>query len=147
MRLKESRPRCVDFPNPRTDLPVKHLLTTAFRLAVSGLQPFVAAVCAEPVAIGIISKAYLEETNQTIAAGRVFDRNEQFDTAVEVPRHPIGTGDKDPLITAVMEMEDAAMLQEPIDDTDHRDILAHFLYPGPQAADAPDIELDFHIGG
>jgi hypothetical protein len=110
MRLEEGRPRCVDFLDPRTDIFVKHLLTTAYPLAVSGLQPFVAAVGAEPVAIGIISKAYLEETDQAIAAGLVFDRNEQFDTAVEVPRHPIGTGDKDPLITAVMEMEDAAML-------------------------------------
>jgi hypothetical protein len=44
MRLEEGRPRCVDFLDPRTDLLVKHLLTTEYILAVSGLQPFVAAV-------------------------------------------------------------------------------------------------------
>ena len=83
--------------------------------------------------------------------GRVLDRHQHLDTAVEVARHPVGGRDEQPGMfgrqaVAVGEGQDAAVLQEPPDDRADVDGLAEARHAGAQAADAADDQVDDHAG-
>src|SRR2546430_10966831 len=48
-------------------------------------------------------------------------REHRLDAAPEVPRHPVRAGEQHLRIAAVLEVEDAAVLEEPVDDAGHPD--------------------------
>ena len=67
----------------------------------------------------------------------------EFDAVVEIPRHPVGGREEDVLLAAVIEAEDAAVLEEAADDAAHADVFADVLESGTQHADAAHDEVDF----
>ena len=75
----------------------------AIRLHVAGFR-LVLQICAEDVIF-----QYADQAN-------IFDREEHFDPPVKVARHEIGAAEIDFLVSAVAEVEDAAVFQEAADD-------------------------------
>ena len=81
--------------------------------------------------------------------GRIVDRNQGLDAAVEVARHPVRRGDVDLGLRRRQSMtraeaDDAAMLEEAADDALYPDVLGQAGHARPQAADAAHDELDLH---
>ena len=76
----------------------------------------------------------------------VLEREQDLDTAVKVSGHPVRGSHIDLFISAVSEAEDAGVLQEGSYDGPHRDILGDSRYPGLQAADAADDQIDLYAG-
>ena len=68
----------------------------------------------------------------------ILDREHHLDAAEEVARHPVGAAEEDLGLAGVLEVEDPAVLQEPVDDADHPDVLGEPGDARPQAADAAD---------
>ena len=59
-----------------------------------------------------------------VAQPLVLDREHDLDPALEVARHPVGRRQVDLALAAVAEVEDARVLEEPIDDADDADVVA-----------------------
>ncbi len=78
--------------------------------------------------------------------GMSFNGDEQFDTAIQVARHPVSTTDLHQFVTAVIEVEHACVFQESIDDADDCDVFAETRYTWFEAADAANIQADGHAG-
>ncbi len=79
--------------------------------------------------------------------GRIEDRAQRLDAAVEIARHHVGGGDVDRgfrmrQAVAAAEAVDAAVLEEAADDRLDADILGQARDAGPQAADAAHHEID-----
>src|SRR5260221_2404068 len=66
---------------------------------------------------------------------RVLDRETRLDTREEAPLHPVGAGAVRQLPAFRVEMEHAAVLEEPSHDRSHADVLRHARHARPQAAD------------
>lgn len=86
--------------------------------------------------------------------GTVFDRDQRFDPAVEIARHPVGGGNehlRPPRRQFVTrrETDDPAVLQKPADDTADPYVLRQTRDARPQATDAPNYQInrDPGIGG
>ena len=76
----------------------------------------------------------------------VLDREHQLDAAAEVPRHPVGRGEENLGLVVVLEIRDARVLQELVDDAGDVDVLRDPGHARAQAADAADDQVDFHAG-
>ena len=79
--------------------------------------------------------------------GRIEDRAQRLDAAVEIARHHVGRGDVDRGLrvrqaVAGAEAIDAAVLEEAADDRLDPDVLRQARHAGPQAADAAHHEID-----
>ncbi len=72
----------------------------------------------------------------------VLHREHDFDAPEEIARHPVGAGEKDFGIAGVGEIEEPAVLQEPVDDTDDPDLLGYAGQTGAQTADPANHEVD-----
>ena len=80
---------------------------------------------------------------------RVLHGEGKFDAAIEVAGHHVGTAEIDLFFASIVEVEDAAVLEEAADDAGDADIVADSGHAGAKAADAADeeIELDPGLGG
>ena len=65
---------------------------------------------------------------------RVFDRKHDFDAPAEVPRHPVGRGQEDLRLVAILEVGDPRMLEVLVDDADDPDVVRDPRHSRPQAA-------------
>ena len=75
----------------------------------SGLTAFVQAVGIQFARLGGVEEVRLEDVDQPVTALGVFDWDQEFDPAVEVARHPVGTGDEDPLVPPMLEVHHTGM--------------------------------------
>ena len=94
--------------------------------------------------IGVIFECGIENALQTLPAGLVLYRDHELDPLVEVARHPVGRGYKHQRAATVMEGKDAGVFEVAVDHGDHADIFGFLALTGFQAADAADVEVDFH---
>ena len=69
-----------------------------------------------------------------------------FDAAVEVARHPVGARNEHFVLSAVLEVGDAGVLEEAIDERAHLDAFADAGDLGAQAADAAHEKRDGDAG-
>src|SRR5687768_5705321 len=65
-------------------------------------------------------------------------------SSVEIAIHHVGASDVEPGVGAVLEAEDAGMLEKASDDAADLDPLTELLDVWPQAADAPYDQVDAH---
>jgi len=65
----------------------------------------------------------------------IFDGEERLDPPPEVARHPVGAGEEDLGVAAVLEVENAAVLEVLVHDARDPDGLRHARQPGTQTAD------------
>src|SRR4029078_12384977 len=75
-----------------------------------------------------------------------FDRKHGLHAPLEVPRHPVGAAQEHTFFRTFAEDENAAVLEEPVDDAVHSDVLRYSRQAGSQAADAADQEVDRDAG-
>ena len=59
-----------------------------------------------------------------------FDGEHHFNTALEISRHPVGTRKVDLFLAALAEHQDAAVLQEPIDNAPHANVFGDAFQAG-----------------
>src|SRR3989454_1204145 len=113
------------------------------RLAVAGGASAVGAVGEQLAHLDGVREDGLQDVPHDARLKRwILDREERFDPSPEVARHPVGAGQKDLGIAAVLEVENAAVLEVLVHDARDPDGLRNARKPGTQAADAPDHELD-----
>jgi hypothetical protein len=72
------------------------------------------------------------------------DRRRDLDAAVEVARHPVGGRQVDERVARVLEVVDAAVLEEAVDDRLDGDVLREAGHTGAQTADAAHAQLHLH---
>src|SRR5215211_2231284 len=77
---------------------------------------------------------------------RIFHRKEDFDSPVEIALHHVRTAEVNLLVASVVEMIDAAVLEEPPYDAPRPDRLTPARNTGPQAAHASHDEIDLDTG-
>jgi hypothetical protein len=65
-----------------------------------------------------------------------------FDSAVEITRHEIGTAEVNMGISGVVKNVDATVFEETIDDTSNGDVITEARNAGAEATDATNEELD-----
>ena len=63
---------------------------------------------------------------------------------MQIARHPIGAAQVDFRLAAVLEVKDAAVLEEPAHNTAHADAVADAANPRPQRADAAHEQFNVH---
>src|SRR5262249_869271 len=71
-------------------------------------------------------------------------RPDHLDATTQVAIHPVGAADEDLRVAAVLEIENAAVLQKPVDDTGDANVLTDPRQPRPQCADAAAEDVDLH---
>ena len=76
----------------------------------------------------------------------VFDREHDFDAPAEVSRHPVGRGQEDLRLVAVLEVGDPRMLEVFVDDADHPDVVRDARHARAQAAGSADDQIDPNAG-
>ena len=69
-----------------------------------------------------------------------------LDPVVEVARHPVGRGQKVLGFAGVLKIKDAGVFQKAVDNGNHADIIRNARQSGPQAANAPNDQVDLHPG-
>src|SRR5437667_3785679 len=116
------------------------------RLRAFGFQSPIAPVrlklaCFHP----IIQKTWKHLVNDLVAQRWVFDRERQFDSPVEISRHPICAGEEDLGLPAIFEMKNPAVLKKPANDTDDANVFAEIGNFGTQTTDTADDEIDGHV--
>ncbi len=119
------------------DLPglaVEYLLAAHPRFVCRGRRPGIGPVLLQFPGFHIVGKINLQRIDQDLHSRRIFDGDEQLDTTVQIAGHPIGAADEDLLFSALVKIEDTAMLQKAVDDTDDVDVFAHSRNTRLQAA-------------
>ncbi len=113
-----------------------------------GRDPLVRAVRREAPALQRVAQVGHHDLVEDLPVhGRVLDRHQRLDAAVEIARHPVGRADEHLGLVrgqpvAVAEADDAAVLEEAADDALDPDVLRHARHAGPQAADAAHDQVD-----
>src|SRR5262249_46230167 len=100
-----------------------------------------------PALFIILEVSHHDLREHLLVHGRIENRAQDLDSAVEVPRHHIGGRDVDRGLrmrqaVAGAEAIDAAVLEEPPHDRFYADILGHVWNARPQAADTTHHEID-----
>src|SRR5499433_4135690 len=117
-------------------------------LAVGGLDTRGRTVGQERPALFVVLEVGDHDLlEHLLVYGRIVDRAQRLDSAVEVARHHVGGGDVDRRLgvrqaVAGAEAVDAAVLEEAADDRLDADVLRQPGHAGPQAADAAHHEVD-----
>ena len=103
-----------------------------------------ATVGAEVPAGGGLGEGEVDEVGELDEVPGLDDAHEGLDPAVEVAVHHARAADVDLRVAAVVEPEDARVLEEAAEDRAHADVLGQALDAGAQGADAahPDVDLD-----
>src|SRR5262245_2387090 len=106
---------------------------------------FVRSVHLQPAHFDIVGEGGLQDlADDALFDPFVFDREEDFDAAVEVAVHEVGAAQVYFFIAAVKEAIDAGMFEEAPDDAADADRLAAAGPAGAQAADAADDQVYGH---
>ena len=84
--------------------------------------------------------------HQPAASGGILDREEHFDPAEKIPRHPVGAACEERGVAVVFEIVNARVFEETPDDAAHADVFGETLHPRHEAADAAHDEIDLHAG-
>src|ERR1051326_361631 len=122
-------------------------------LAGGGLYAHRGAVWQElPALLVVLEIGDHDLAEHLLVHGRIEDRTQDFDPAVEVARHQVGGGDVDRrarMRQAVpgAEAENAAVLEEAADDRLDSNALGEPGHAGTQAADAAHDQVDLARGG
>ena len=72
---------------------------------------------------------------------RVVDREQYLNPAVQVPWHKISAAEKNLLISAIVEIVDPCVLEEPAHNRAYGNIVADPGYAGAQAADPANLQF------
>ena len=64
----------------------------------------------------------MPSTSRRLSCG-IFDREHDLDAAAEVARHPVGRGEEDLRLVAVLEIGDPRVLEVLVDDADDPDVV------------------------
>src|SRR5262247_581695 len=106
---------------------------------------FVRPVHLQPAHFYVVGEGGIQDlADDALLDPFVFDREEDFDAAVEVAVHEVSAAQVDLFLTAVDEAIDAGMFEEAPDDAADADRLAAAGPAGAQAADAADDQVDGH---
>ena len=115
------------------------------RFAGPNLRAAVHPVGPESAGLDVVRQGGVENfVDDPVAQDAVLDRKQDLDPAVQIARHPVGAAHVDLRLTGVLKIADPAVLQKPVHDAAHGDVLAQAGHPGLEAADAADDEVDFH---
>ena len=87
----------------------------------------------------------MPSTSRRLSCGDL-DREHDLDAAAEVAGHPVGRGEEDLGLVAVLEVGDPRVLEVLVDDADDADVVRDAGHARPQAADAADDQVDPHAG-
>ena len=104
-----------------------------------------AAVAEDAPGIAVVVEIGFENFNEAAFDRFFLDGDHQLDAFFEISRHPVGGGDEDQGVAALVEIEEAGVLEVAVDDGKNLNIFREFL-PGDKAADAADVELDLDAG-
>ena len=104
-----------------------------------------------PALLVVLEIRHHDLVEHLLMHGRIEDRAQHLDAAVEIARHHVGRGDVDRRLrmrqaVAVAEAIDAAVLEEAADDRLDADVFRQARHARPQAADAAHHEVDLHAG-
>src|SRR6476469_5341410 len=86
----------------------------------------------------VVGEQGLEDPFELVADLEVFDRDNDLDPVVEVPRHQVGAPEEVRLLVARLEAEEAAVLEEAAEHRAHPDVLAQAVDARHEGADRPD---------
>ena len=106
----------------------------------------VGAIGCHIAGLGVVLEAGIQNFQDTEGELGLFDGDKQLDPAVEVAAHPVGAGHVHQRVAAVVEVEEACVLQVAIHDAGDAGTGPGLLSGGSPAADATDVELDVHPG-
>ncbi len=112
------------------------------RLARGGLEALVGPVLVQAPRAHVVLQHRVESVDDLLRERGLLDGESRLDPAEEVARHPVGRGEPDLAVAAVLEDERAAVLEEAAHDGAHADRLRDARNAGLQAADAADEEVD-----
>ena len=119
------------------------LLAADRRLIVGRLAADVATIAAQLTRPLIVVQLGFEHAAANVGADAgIFDREEGLDPPIQVTGHQVGAAQVDLGIAAVLEIINAAVLEEAPDDAGHADVLADPRHARPQAADAAHDQID-----
>ena len=82
----------------------------------------------------------------TISSRRVglIDREGDFDPAIKIARHPVGTGEVNVGLAGIFKIVNAAVLEKSSDDADDANIFAERRHSRAQTTNAANDEIDLH---
>src|SRR6266581_8287023 len=109
----------------------------------------VRAVGLEQAGLQVVGQRNLQQLAfDPLAQIPVVDWEDGFDAPEEIAGHPVGAAHKRLRLAGVLEIEDAAVFEEPVHDAAHGDILAEARQSGPQAANSAhdEVDLDPRLG-
>jgi len=109
----------------------------SFRLA---LDP--RTIGAELPRLAIVLEVRVQQCAKSLMERGLLDRRDGFHATVEIARHPVGRAKIELFGAAVGELPEARMLEEPTDDADDANVVAHARQLRPQTADAAYNEVD-----
>src|SRR5579859_3925587 len=113
------------------------------RLTRFGLHMHITAIRQQFAGIDRIGQNSLKHLLANgIAQRQVFDREERFDTTIQVALHHIGASQIDLLVTIVAKVVDAAVLQETPQHTPDANIITDARQTRTQAAYAAHIQIN-----
>src|SRR6266853_3919517 len=125
----------------------EQVLLRRARYPAAGLPSLVVAVGVHFPSLAVVGQigfeAFLDDALLDLA---VEDGEAQLDAPEEIASHPVGTGKVEIVLSAVEEVEDARVLEEPSDDRAHAYVLGQPRDSGPQRAYAAHDQVDFHPG-
>src|SRR5262245_478216 len=118
------------------------LLDAKFRFVRGSLSTTINAISVEPSGLDVVAEHRSQRVQHACAMIRMFDREHQLYSFVEISRHPIGAGQIELFVTAIEEVIDSRMFEKAIDDRYHFDIRAQIRHAWPERADPPNVESD-----
>src|ERR1700722_10282046 len=84
--------------------------------------------------------------HHTVAQQRVLQGEQHLDAFVKIARHPIGAAEKNFRLPTILEIIDAAVLEEPAYDAPHANAVAETANAWPQRTNAANDQLDINSG-
>ena len=113
-------------------LEVEEILGAYQAISLFARDFVIGAICAEDACMVRVLKIVFEYFVDAFTIIGVLDREDSFDTAIEVAWHPVSATCEDVglVAIAIFEVEDAAVFQVASKYTAHADVFAHPFYIG-----------------
>src|SRR5262245_443010 len=92
----------------------------------------------------VVAQAGLEHGQQERMEVRILYRRDGLYPAVEIGGHEVGRPDQEFHLAPAGEVDEARVLEEPTDDADHTDPVAHAGDSRTEATDPADDQIDLH---
>lgn len=113
----------------------------------NGAGPCVAAGGLEQAGLASVGQIGGEDfIANALAELWILDGKEDFDAGIEIALHPVGATEIEIGLTAVFEIENAAVLEETADDAADADTAADASQAGDESALAANDEINFDSG-